>query len=66
MPAPEKNTQTDTQGSAEQPSREVSQTDHINKKLLTSLFNRINEGGDSMLEKMLEPDNSEENDEWKD
>ncbi|KPI98616.1 hypothetical protein RR46_04589 [Papilio xuthus] len=67
MPAPEQNTQSNTQGSVEPPTREISQTDHMNKKLLTSLFKRLNEGGDSILEKMLEPDNnSEENDEWKD
>lgn len=70
MPAPlnKESTQKneDTQN-LEQVSREISQTDHINKKLLTSLFKRMDEGGNSTLAKMMEPDNnSEENDEWKD
>lgn len=63
-PEQEENKKNDQQ-KAEVPVRERTQTDHLNKKLLTSLFNRMNEG-DSMLSKMMEPDNdSEENDEWK-
>ncbi|CAH4029692.1 unnamed protein product [Pieris brassicae] len=65
MPEQEKKTQNEQQKNAEIPVRERTQTDDLNKKLLTSLFNRMNEG-DSMLSKMLEPDNeSEENEEWK-
>lgn len=65
MPAPEENVDSKTVQPQEQAMREITQTDHINKKLLTSLFKRLDEGGNSLLEKMLEPDNnSEENDEW--
>lgn len=50
----------------EQPTREISQTDRINKKLLTSLFKRMDEG-DSVINQMLETDNNTtEDDEWKD
>lgn len=67
MPAPESKTEVTTQEVIEQPARELSQTDHINKKLLTSLFNRLDEGGDSLVAKMLEPDNkNDEHDEWSD
>ena len=67
MPAPEENVQNKTVQTQEQPMREITQTDHLNKKLLTSLFKRLDEGGNSLLDKMLEPENtSEENDEWKD
>ncbi|CAF4770459.1 unnamed protein product [Pieris macdunnoughi] len=65
MPEQEEKAQNEQQNNAEVPVRERTQTDDLNKKLLTSLFNRMNEG-DSMLSKMLEPDNeSEENEEWK-
>ncbi|CAH0714818.1 unnamed protein product, partial [Brenthis ino] len=65
MPAPEENVDTKTVQPQEQAMREITQTDHLNKKLLTSLFKRLDEGGNSLLETMLEPDNnSEENDEW--
>ncbi|KAL0860676.1 hypothetical protein ABMA27_010021 [Loxostege sticticalis] len=67
MPTPEKNTMNNPEEILEQPTREISQTDHLNKKLLTSLFNRMNDGEDSNLNKMLEPDNiPEDEDEWKD
>ncbi|KAL0811088.1 hypothetical protein ABMA28_010356 [Loxostege sticticalis] len=67
MPTPEKNTMNNPEEILEQPTREISQTDHLNKKLLTSLFNRMNDGEDSNLNKMLEPDNiPEDDDEWKD
>ncbi|CAG4966337.1 unnamed protein product [Colias eurytheme] len=65
---PEKEeTTTNTQDAMpEMPVRETTQTDHLNKKLLTSLFNRMNEEGDSPLSKMLEPDNqADDDDEWK-
>ncbi|CAH2229007.1 jg7078 [Pararge aegeria aegeria] len=65
MPAPQESVNNAEQ-IQDQPPREITQTDHINKKLLTSLFNRMNEG-DSLLNKMLEDDNkTEESDEWKD
>lgn len=68
MPTPEKNVLNNPENLQEQPVREITQTDHLNKKLLTSLFNRMNEvetdGGNSLLAKMLEPDEfSEETDE---
>ena len=67
MPAPEENVQNKTVQTQEQPMREITQTDHLNKKLLTSLFKRLDEGGNSLLDKMLEPENNcEENDEWRD
>ncbi|CAH2098073.1 unnamed protein product [Euphydryas editha] len=67
MPAPEEMVNVNPEDIQDQPIREITQTDHLNKKLLTSLLNRMNEGGNSTLAKMLEPDNSEEeNDEWKD
>lgn len=66
MPTPENKTQ-NTEEVAESPTREITQTDHLNKKLLTSLFKRMDEGGDSQLSKMLESDNkTEEDDDWKD
>lgn len=65
MPAPQESVN-NPEPIQEQPPREITQTDHLNKKLLTSLFNRINEGGDSTLNKMLENDNKTEEDEWKD
>lgn len=65
MPAPQESVN-NPEPIQEQPPREITQTDHLNKKLLTSLFNRINEGGDSTLNKMLESDNKTEEDEWKD
>lgn len=65
MPAPQESVN-NPEPIQEQPPREITQTDHLNKKLLTSLFNRMNEGGDSTLNKMLENDNKTEEDEWKD
>lgn len=67
MPTPEKNVLSNPEQIQEQPVREITQTDHLNKKLLTSLFNRMNEvdgGGNSLLAKMLEPDPEEA--EWED
>lgn len=67
MPAPEEMVNVNPEDIPNQPTREITQTDHLNKKLLTSLLNSMNEGGNATLEKMLEPDNTEEeNDEWKD
>lgn len=67
MPTPEKNVMSNPEEGLDQPTREISQTDHLNKKLLTSLFNRMNDGEDSNLNKMLEPDGlPEDEDEWKD
>lgn len=67
MPAPKEMVNVNPEDIIDQPTREITQTDHLNKKLLTSLLNRMNEGGNATLEKMLEPDNTEEeNDEWKD
>ncbi|CAG4995448.1 unnamed protein product [Parnassius apollo] len=72
MPAPDSDNnkqkviENNAQELIDQPVREITQTDHLNKKLLTSLFNRMVEGdSDSSLAKMLEPDNiNEEHDEW--
>lgn len=63
MPEPEKPTITKPEVVAlEPPTREISQIDHINKKLLTSLFKRMDEDGD-----ISQPDNNTtEDDEWKD
>ena len=74
MPSPEENTVHNHEQTTEEapriealPPREISQTDHINKKLLTSLFNRLDEGGETNLAKMLEDDNkTSEDDEWND
>lgn len=68
MPAPENTLNNNPEQIQEQPVRELSQTDLINKKLLTSLFKRLDEGGDSQLAKMLEADNNGEiaDEEWKD
>lgn len=65
MPAPQESVN-NPEPIQEQPPREITQTDHLNKKLLTSLFNRMNEGGDSTLNKMLENDDKTEEEEWKD
>ncbi|KAM3958707.1 uncharacterized protein ACR2FA_007230 [Aphomia sociella] len=67
MPTPEKNVLSNPEKLQDQPVREITQTDHLNKKLLTSLFNRMNEAdndGNSMLAKMLEPGPEEA--EWED
>lgn len=46
------------------PPRELSQTDQLNKKLLKSFFDRINQG-DEKLTKMLEKDSdADPNDSW--
>lgn len=66
MPAPEKTAPVNPEQVQEPPPREISQTDHLNKKLLTSLFKRMDEGGDSNLSKMLEDDNKTEDHEWED
>lgn len=70
MPAPNdtKNIyNNDKEDALEQGVREITQTDHINKKLLTSLFKRMDETGDSPLAKMLNSNNqSDENNEWND
>ncbi|XP_060807802.1 uncharacterized protein LOC132903445 [Amyelois transitella] len=70
MPTPEKKVLTNPEQIQEQPVREITQTDHLNKKLLTSLFNRMNEvdseGGNSLLAKMLEPDNDDFDDDFED
>lgn len=69
MPTPQKNVLTNPEQIQEQPAREITQTDHLNKKLMTSLFNRMNEidgGGNSLLAKMLEPDNDEFSNEFDD
>lgn len=68
MPAPVKTENNNPEQIQEQPVRELSQTDRINKQLLTSLFKRLDEGGDSQLAKMLEADNNGEiaDEEWKD
>ncbi|CAK1547832.1 unnamed protein product [Leptosia nina] len=65
-PEQEEKTPNNQEKTPDLPVRERTQTDDLNKKLLTSLFNRMNEGGDTMLSKMLEPDNkTDEDDEWK-
>lgn len=68
MPAPEETVNNNPEQIQERPVRELSQTDRINKQLLTSLFKRLDEGGDSQLAKMLEVDNNGEiaDEEWKD
>lgn len=69
MPAPEKTENNNPEQIQEQPVREITQTDRINKKLLTSLFKRLDEGGDSQLAKMLEADDNNgeiADEEWKD
>lgn len=66
MPEPDKTTPVNPEPVPEQPTREISQIDHINKKLLTSLFKRMDEGGDSTLSKMLEDDNKTDDKEWED
>lgn len=67
MPAPEQIENNNTKQIQEQPAKEISQNDRINKQLLTSLFKRLDEGGDSQLSDMLEPDNNGEiaDEEWK-
>lgn len=65
MPEPEKTAPANPEPLNDQPPREISQTDHINKKLLTSLFKRMDEEKDSPLAKMLEPDSNDvEEQDW--
>lgn len=66
MPEPDKTAPVNPENIPEQPTREISQTDHLNKKLLTSLFKRMDEDGDSVLSNMLKDDNTTEDQEWED
>lgn len=50
----------------ELPPRETTQTDHINKKLLISLFNRMNDAENSTASKTLQNGDDNESDEWED
>lgn len=65
MPEPDKTTPVKPENIPEQPTREISQTDHLNKKLLTSLFKRLDDSGDSVPNN-LEDDNKTEDHEWED
>lgn len=65
MPEPDKTAPVAQEKIPEQPPREISLTDHLNKKLLTSLFKRMDEGGDSVPTN-LEDDNKTEDHEWED
>lgn len=66
MPEPNKKVPVNPENIPDKPNREMSQTDHLNKKLLTSLFKRMDEGGDSTLSNMMEDDNKTEDHEWED
>lgn len=64
MPEPENNTVKNTEQIQQQPMREITQTDHLNKKLLASLFKRLDEA-DSAASNVSETENTTEDDEWK-
>ncbi|KAI5632143.1 hypothetical protein NE865_15140 [Phthorimaea operculella] len=61
--APDSQTPPEPQTLPQQPVRELSQTDHLNKRLLTSLFKSLDEGGEESLSKMMEPDTTDKIDE---
>ncbi|XP_073961146.1 uncharacterized protein [Choristoneura fumiferana] len=63
MPEPENNTVKNTEQIQQQPMREITQTDHLNKKLLTSLFKRLDEADSTS--NVSETENTTEDDEWK-
>lgn len=64
MPTPQNTVPNNPEQMPEQPVREISQTDHLNKKLLTSLFKRMDEEESSS--KITDPDKkTEDDDEWK-
>ncbi|KPI94317.1 hypothetical protein RR46_04385 [Papilio xuthus] len=66
MPAPEQNIQSNTEGIVEQPSREISQSEPMNKKLIANLLKTVIKGGDPTIAKMFELEKKTEgNDERK-
>ncbi|KPI94321.1 hypothetical protein RR46_04389 [Papilio xuthus] len=65
MPAPQQNTQNNPQGSAPL-SREMIQSEHMNKKLMANLLKSLIKGGDPTIAKMFEKEKETEgNDERK-